>query len=72
MQNLLNDPTASFWLKSAVQTLNERDALDAFQDARAVFHFATKRLESVRPEMFQDPNAEPEPEPENIIQFPKP
>ena len=71
MQNLLNDPTASFWLKSAVQTLNERDALDAFQDARAAFHFATERLKLIHPEMFQDPNAEPEPEPKNIIQFPK-
>lgn len=40
---ILLDPTASYWLKDAISTLNNRDTLDALHDAEILHEiFAEK------------------------------
>ena len=43
---VLNDPAASFWLKTAVSALERRDPVDAFNDAEALRQIAFCRMET--------------------------
>tara|TARA_R100001244_G_scaffold3262_1_gene4576 strand:+ start:1062 stop:1301 length:240 start_codon:yes stop_codon:yes gene_type:complete len=40
----LADSISSYWLKNAVKALDKRDALDALNDAEALFDLAKQRL----------------------------
>lgn len=41
----LQNPSTSFWLKAAIEKLENRDVLDAARDADILALFARKRLE---------------------------
>jgi hypothetical protein len=66
---ILDNPSLSYWVKNAITSLNERDPLDAFHDAKILLQFASEKLQIVCPEMFQEETS-PQPQPKNIIQFP--
>lgn len=44
---VLNDPSASYWLKNAVKSSLERDPLDALQDAQLLAALMDIRLISM-------------------------
>ncbi len=44
---LLDDPSVSVWLKSAVRALIERDPLDAIKDTELLHHLMDLRLNEV-------------------------
>ena len=43
LQELQSDPSTSYWLKAAADTLNRRDPLDAAADAAALAELAALR-----------------------------
>lgn len=40
---VLSDPSASFWLKAAIRSAMERDAVDAANDARVLAYILESR-----------------------------
>jgi len=48
IENILGDPTTSFWLKNAIKTLMDRDVIDASKDATILCKIMQKRLEESR------------------------
>ena len=44
IDDVLNDPTISNWLKSALGSALNRDALDATNDAEILFFILSRRL----------------------------
>ncbi|WP_244221184.1 hypothetical protein [Paraburkholderia aromaticivorans] len=47
IQQLLDSPSTSYWLKSALRTLLERDALDASSDAEMLAEVMGARLNEI-------------------------
>lgn len=47
IQHLLDSPSTSYWLKSALRTLLERDALDAASDAEVLAEVMGTRLKEI-------------------------
>lgn len=43
VQRILNDPSASDWLKSAINALLQRDIVDAYRDVGILNHLIGKR-----------------------------
>lgn len=48
VQCLLEDPSASFWLKQAIADLAERDPVDAYRDAELLLAVAQTRYHQVQ------------------------
>jgi hypothetical protein len=48
LEEILADPTASNWLKNALQTAVERDYVDAVNDAEFLFHWLEERLAEIQ------------------------
>lgn len=46
-QSILSDPSASFWLKTAVTQLENRDPCDAIADVEILYQLVTMRMEDV-------------------------
>ena len=44
----LDDPTSSYWLKDAIQALDERDPVDALHDARALAGAQQRRCDEIK------------------------
>lgn len=44
---VMSDPSASFWVKTALQTALERDAVDAANDARMLADLLEQRAEAL-------------------------
>lgn len=48
MRNRLNDnPTISYWLKRALQEMEERDPVDALNDAEKLKEYCSLRLNEI-------------------------
>lgn len=47
-QKILNDPTASFWLKKAVQQMADRDPVDALHDAEELVILLRARWNEIK------------------------
>lgn len=47
IQQLLDSPSTSYWLKNALRALLERDALDATRDAEALAELMEERLNEI-------------------------
>ncbi len=45
VEQIRRDPTRSYWLKEAVEKLCERDVLDAYHDASALYLVMARRWE---------------------------
>lgn len=46
LETILKDPSASFWLKTSLQTALERDAIDAANDAERLAELLRQRAET--------------------------
>ena len=44
---IVHDPSTSYWLVSAIQSLEERDPLDAEDDANTLAELARKRSQEI-------------------------
>lgn len=47
-QEILNDPAASFWLKSAINACLNRDAVDALTDAEVLVEVLKDHLNKIQ------------------------
>lgn len=47
IQQVIDSPSTSYWLKNAFRTLLERDALDATRDAEALAELMGERLNEI-------------------------
>jgi hypothetical protein len=45
---ILSDFSASYWLKGAIQDLDQRDPVDALHDALALVNVCKERLEQIQ------------------------
>lgn len=50
IQQVIDSPSASYWLKAALRALLERDALDAARDAELLAELMVARLDDILPE----------------------
>jgi hypothetical protein len=50
IQQVIDSPSTSFWLKSALRALFERDALDAARDAELLAELMVARLNEILPQ----------------------
>lgn len=46
-QDILNDPCASYWLKYALETLDNRDVVDAANDVDVLRDFIEAKIKEV-------------------------
>lgn len=47
IQQVIDSPSTSYWLKNALRALLERDALDATRDAEALSELMEERLNEI-------------------------
>lgn len=45
-QKVLNDPSASFWLKDTIRKCDSRDPIDVLDDLDVLYKLTEQRLES--------------------------
>lgn len=45
-QKVLNDPSASFWLKDTIRKCDSRDPIDVLNDLDVLYKLTEQRLES--------------------------
>ncbi|MBB4517396.1 hypothetical protein [Paraburkholderia fungorum] len=50
IQQVIDSPSTSFWLKAALRALLERDALDAARDAELLAELMVARLNEILPQ----------------------
>lgn len=50
IQQAIDSPSTSFWLKAALRALLERDALDAARDAELLSELMVARLNEILPQ----------------------
>lgn len=50
IQQVIDSPSTSYWLKAALRALLERDALDAARDAELLAELMVARLDDILPE----------------------
>lgn len=48
IDDVLKDPSTSFWLKDAIKTLSNRDIVDAVNDAEILASLMKDRLNSIQ------------------------
>jgi len=47
VKEILSDPTASYWLKDAIETAYKRDPIDAMNDARRLLKMLVERYTQI-------------------------
>jgi|TARA_Y100000310_G_scaffold313923_1_gene362839 hypothetical protein len=55
---IMNDPAASYWLQSAIKTLDTRDPVDAIADVDALRKAAVTRWEELCKQPSRDTHAD--------------
>lgn len=50
IQQVIDSPSTSFWLKAALRALLDRDALDAARDAELLAELMVARLNEILPQ----------------------
>ena len=48
INDVLTDPSATFWLKDALRALEKRDPVDAFNDVALIMRIVSARLDALQ------------------------